>query len=105
MASGIVCCCLPVLPQLYRAHVSKLISSLNSRLRNRLSAGASNDTGIVLTGASESTVDSVAAHKEGFVTYLSSTKSEAGYGGLDGDAEAGHIRATKTIAIVTYPVK
>lgn len=30
--SGIVCCCLPVLPQFYRTHVSGFVTSLRGRL-------------------------------------------------------------------------
>ncbi|CAL8575083.1 hypothetical protein XPA_001027 [Xanthoria parietina] len=34
ITSAIVCCCLPVLPQFYRKHISSLVSSVRSRLRS-----------------------------------------------------------------------
>lgn len=34
MTSGIACCCLPVLTQLYRTHISGFVTSLHNRLQS-----------------------------------------------------------------------
>lgn len=129
MTSGIVCCCLPVLPQFYRTHISGFVTSLRTRLSNSTADTVIGPDG--LRGDSSSTRepksmpegrfprtrhtsmdlkrplvgnDDVTAPGGGGTVFLRTENIKAGNGGWDEDVEMGRIRAINTIQVETHIV-
>lgn len=129
ITSGIACCCLPVLPQFYRTHVSGFVTSLHSRLQS-YTAGTVIDPDS-LSGDSPSTqkpqsmadgrfprhmhasvglkrplvgYDDLTVPEGGGKVFVKTENNTAGSGTRDEDVEMGRIKATNTVQIETHIV-